>query len=550
VDSVLRGALVVDGSGAPARKVDVHLRGDVIAAVGPVQSIDDAIDVDLDGLMLAPGFIDPHTHFDAQVFWDPDLTPSSWHGVTTVVMGNCGFGIAPTRPRDRDFMLRTLERVEGMPLAALQEGIPWRFETFPQYLDAIEAVPKRINLAALLGHTPLRLYVMGQDALSRVATADEIATMRELVGEASMAGAVGFSTSKSPTHIGADNLPVPSRAASLHEIEELADVLGEAGTGVLQATWGVGLGVEEFAALAHRTGRPVTWTAIMADQAHPGRAQQLAARSRELGGTVYPQIACRPVVIQLQLQNPTLLARMPAFRQMVTTPLGERAARYLDSQWREQAQAELAADPLWNGRMASAVVEETEVHGGLLNGPNLGEIAAREGRTPFEVMIELALAEGLRTRFRIVLTNDDEEQITDLLQDDGLLLGLSDAGAHTSQLCDAGAPTHLLGYWCRERGALSWEDAVWRLTAHPAEVFGLSGRGLLRPGYAADLVAFDPETVGCEPIERVRDFPADTDRLITRSRGIKHVWVAGHPSRADDKPVHGAYHGRLLRNGR
>src|SRR2546426_6025951 len=262
MDFVLRNARLVDGTGAPARAADVGVAGDRIAAVGEIDA-GKAEQIDLDGLTLAPGFVDIHTHYDAQVLWDPDLTPSSWHGVTTVVMGNCGFGIAPTRPDHRSLIARTLENVEGMSVEALEAGIPWTFETFPEYLDTLDGLSTRLNVGALIGHTPVRLYVLGDEAVERPATSDEVARMRAIVAEALAAGAVGFATSKSPTHSGADGKPVPSRLAETDEVFELARALGEAGRGVMQATPGPGLFLEEFAALSKEVGRPVSWTALL-----------------------------------------------------------------------------------------------------------------------------------------------------------------------------------------------------------------------------------------------------------------------------------------------
>jgi N-acyl-D-amino-acid deacylase len=544
---VLQGAEVIDGTGSPRRRADVSVVGGHIAEVA--DSIDPGEDlaIDLGGLVLAPGFIDPHTHFDAQVLWDRDLTPSSWHGVTTVVTGNCGFGIAPTRPADRVTIMRTLENVEGMPLRALEAGLPWTFETFPEYLDAVEAAPNRLNIACLAGHTPLRFYVLGDEATERGASAEELAAMRGLLREALDAGAVGFSTSRSESHRGAYGRPVPSRAATLDEIRQLASVLGECGHGTFEATWGPDLFVDEFAAIARQIDRPVTWAALMTLKSDPAYSVRITREIEEAGGPVFPQISCSPIVVQLSLADPAPLANVPAFGEILSLPHPARAARYAEAQWRQRARVEVRER--WGDKLDDATVQETELHRHLRHGPTLGELARQAGTDSLDVMVDLALEEQLGTRFRVVMTNDDDDQIGVLLGNTRFLLGLSDAGAHTSQLCDAGNTTTLLSYWVRERGALTLEQAVWRMTGHPAEVYGLTGRGRIAPGWVSDLVAFDPDTVGCGEIERVVDFPAGADRLVTRSTGIAHVWVNGVPIWAEGEPVPDARPGLLLRRG-
>jgi N-acyl-D-amino-acid deacylase len=545
--TVLKRATVIDGTGSARRRADVVVTGERITEVGEHVDAGPAETVDLDGLVLAPGFIDPHTHFDAQVLWDPDLTPSSWHGITTVVMGNCGFGVAPTRPEQRPTILRTLENVEGMPLDALEAGLPWTFETFPEYLDAVEAEPTRLNVAAMVGHTPVRFYVLGDEATERVANPPEVDEMRRLVREAVDAGAVGFSTSRSESHRGAFGRPVPSRVGTVDEIRALAAVLGEAGHGTLEATWGPDLYVDEFADIAHRIGRPVSWAALMTLRADPENAGRVAQAVEAAGGQVYPQISCSPIVVQLSLADPAPLANVPAFGEVLGLPHHQRAARYADRSWRNRARVEVRER--WGDKLEFATVQETDRHHSLRNGETLGELARATGSDPLDVMVDLALEEDLATRFRLVMTNDDDDQIGELLGNPRFLLGLSDAGAHTSQLCDAGNATRLLSYWVRDRAALTLEQAVWRLTGHPAEVYGLTGRGRVAPGYVSDLVAFDPDTVGCGELERIWDLPAGADRLVTRSSGIHTVWVNGTPVWQDGKGIAGARPGRLLRGG-
>jgi N-acyl-D-aspartate/D-glutamate deacylase len=529
MDLLLRHASLVDGTGAPARPADVAVTGDRITAVAPAGELGSgggAEVVDLDGLTLAPGFVDVHTHYDAQVLWDGDLTPSSWHGVTSVVMGNCGFGVAPSRPGHRDTIVRTLENVEGMSMEALEAGIDWCFESFPEYLAALDARPKRLNVGAFVGHTPVRLFVVGGD--ERPATGAEVAEMQRIVREAVEAGALGFSTSRQPAHQGAFGRPVPSRFAEVDEVYALAWVLGDLGRGVVQVSIGPGLFVDQFSDLAVRYGVPVTWTALVARADKPGAALRTVERGAALPGEVYPQIACRPIVMQITMTDPTPLAEIDEWKEALARPRSERSSLYRDPSWRDRARpATLAA---WAHRWPKTSVEETGVHGAVVGVP-LDVLAADRGTTPFDLLLDLALADGMATRFRIVLDNDGDDEIGALLADKRTLLGLSDAGAHATQLCDACYSTHLLGHWVRERGALSLEDAVWRLTGHPHRAFRIAERGLVQEGFHADLVAFDPDTVGCLPVERVHDQPGGTDRLVVRSTGIHHTWVNGHPTR-------------------
>jgi len=545
-DLLLRNASLIDGSGAPAREADVAVAGERIVAVEPAGALAPGVGtrtVDLDGLVLAPGFLDIHTHYDAQILWDGDLTPSSWHGVTTVVMGNCGFGVAPTRPEHRDVIVRTLENVEGMSMDALNAGIEWCFESFPEYLDAIERRPKRLNVGAFVGHSPLRLSVLGGD--ERAATPDEVDTMCAVVRQAVAAGAIGFSTSRQPAHQGAFGRPVPSRFAEPEEIFAIASVLGSLGKGIVQVSIGPGFFVQEFSELSVRNGIPVSWTALVARADKPGAALRTVERGAALDGEVYPQIACRPIVMQISMADPMPLAEVDEWKEVLALSRPERAGLYRDEAWR--ARARRPTLETWSHRWPKISVEETHAHPGTVGVP-LDRLAAERGTTPFDLMIDLALTDGMATRFRVVMDNDGDDEIGALLADKRVLLGLSDAGAHASQLCDACFSTHLLGHWVRERKALSLEDAVWRLTGHPHRAYRIAERGLVREGFFADLVAFDPDTVGTTTMERVFDQPGGADRLVVGSTGIEHVWVNGTAIWSGGAEVPGARPGRLLRS--
>ena len=558
-DLKIAGGTLIDGTGRPGVRGDVGIRDGRLVALGEAKGAARRT-IDAGGLAVAPGFIDVHTHYDAQVLWDRRMTISPWHGVTTVVMGNCGFGIAPTRPEHRGLLMRTLEKVEGMSLAVLEEGLgyEWPFETFPEYLSTIEARGVLVNAGVMIGHTPLRFYVMGEEATERVATPDELRRMRALVREAIDAGAIGFATSKAISHIGAGGKPVPSRAADFDEVKTLAGALADAGRGIVQATVGRELFLDEFEALHRATGRPVTWTALlsgMAGFAGPATHHEILARSRALaaaGLPIVPQVTCRPLNFEFQFREPFIFESMPLFTRVSAADfegkcriyadpefrrafreLGQRAQRGIAAKWDRTVIAWCPTEPALEERMVATVATERGVH-------------------PVDLALDLALASKLEARFRMSVFNDNEDEVAELLAEPATVLALSDAGAHASQLCDACFSTYLLGRWVRERGTFTIEEAVRMLTSRPADVFGITGRGRIAVGLAADVVVFDPKTVGASSLRRVHDLPAGGDRLIADAHGIEAVIVNGQMIRrggvdviADGEPLPG----RVLRGG-
>jgi N-acyl-D-aspartate/D-glutamate deacylase len=535
-DLVIKGGTVVDGTGAPGRRADVAITGDRITAIG--DRLDGDRELDASGCVVAPGFIDIHTHYDAQVFWDPALTPSCFHGVTTVVAGNCGFSIAPTRPEHHTVIARTLENVEDMNVASLAAGIPWDFETHPEYLESIRRRGTYLNFGAYIGHTALRLFAMGDDAYERQATPEEVERMREIVRQAMDGGAMGLATTFAVTHRGIDGKPVPSRHADLSEFEALAGVLGELGKGVVQVTPGKQLGIADMYAFQQRIGRPITYTALLTMPNGMWRDHaELNESERAKGVQVWPQVSPRPLMFSMSVADPFTLNPAPMFAELMAGSRDERLAAYGDPDWRRRAvddlQAAMALPPRW----ATFAVMETPSHPEIVGRP-LTEVAEEWGCHPLDVLLQVAVDDKLETRVRATLANDDPEGVAYLLQQESCTLGLSDAGAHVGQLCDAPQATDLLGNWVRDKGVLSLEAAVRKLSGQQADIFGLADRGYVREGAAADLAVFDPATVAPGPLRRVRDFPADADRLTAdEPAGVRHVLVNGTPIQVDGRPV-------------
>jgi N-acyl-D-aspartate/D-glutamate deacylase len=533
-DVVIRGGTVFDGSGAPGRVADVAIADGVIREIGP--QLRGERELDASGCAVAPGFIDIHTHYDAQVFWDPALRPSSYHGVTTVVAGNCGFTIAPTRPEHRDVIVRTLENVEDMDPATLTAGICWEFETFPEYLELVRRRGTVLNFTAYIGHSALRLYVMGDAAYERAATADEISRMCDLVREALDAGAAGFSTSFSFAHRGIDGKPVPSRFAARDEVDALFAAVGRAGRGVVLATPGEQCSYPDFYEVQARIGRPFTWPLFAAPGGAHAKQLKLHEQSVPRGANVWPQVTSRPLTMQFTLADAYNLNVAPVFGELLKVGRALRMAAYRDPAWRSLAAADLDRVPM-RPRWETFEVSESNKFPEL-QGRRVADLARERACSPFDVMCEIAVAEDLETRFRAYIANDDVDAVADLLTHDHVVLGLSDAGAHVDQLCDAPLYTDFLGKWVRERSLMPLEKAVRKLSGEPADMFGFARRGYLREGCWADVCVFDPLTVGPGPLRRVRDFPADAERLTAEEpTGVRHVLVNGTPIRTDGRSL-------------
>ncbi|MBI3497134.1 MAG: amidohydrolase family protein [Proteobacteria bacterium] len=537
-DLVIKNAVIVDGLGSkPLQGALAVDNGRIVAvadaertgALGGAREI-----VDAEGLMLAPGIIDGHTHYDAQLTWDPWADPSPALGVTTVVIGNCGFTIAPCRERDRDLTMRNLTHVEGMSLEALRTGIAWEFESFSDYLAMLEKNGVGPNVAAFVGHSSIRTYVLGGDAARRRATDAEIAEMRHLVRDAMDAGAIGFATSTNEPHNCENGIPMPSRLADDREMRALVTAMGESGRGVFMLTKGTVTPVPYLESLAADSGRPVLIAAMLHNQTNPtrvfeGLAEMQAARGR--GHRLYPQVSCCPLTMDFTLRSAYVFEGLAAWKPAMQAHGEALKEVYADPQFRAAVKDDLLQHRgmrLFNSEWDKLdVVEAMRPANRWAEGGSVASHAATAGTHPLDWMLDFALSENLETQFTAVLLNTDEEAVGRLLTHPDSHIALSDAGAHLTFFCDAGFGLHLLGHWSRELGLMPVEEAVRRLTSQPAALFGMQDRGRLAPGAAADLILFDPATVGRSEKRRVSDLPAGATRLVTEAAGLHGVWING-----------------------
>jgi N-acyl-D-amino-acid deacylase len=556
IDLLLRGGRVCDGTGAPARTTDVAIDGGRIVSVDRTPAASRRV-IDVDGLVVAPGFVDVHTHYDAQVTWDGLCTPSSWHGVTTVVVGNCGFSLAPCRTDDRERLLGILEHVEGMPRESLRAGVRWSWESVPEYLDVLRATALGPNVGVLIGHSALRLFAMGDAAGERAARDDEIARMQAIVRGAMAAGALGFATSRSPGHVGEGGRPVPSRLATHAELRALAIAMARSGRGVLEITPETfPITADELGVLqdiARETARPVSFSAMLDLPERDGTWEPVWDRLRagvDTGARVVPQVSCRPMCFDFDLTSGCAsLDAVPVWRRFREAgDTGARSALLADPAFRAAVRAATLArsDAPSSRRWATVVVEDVRRDDlRRFVGATLAEVAAARGGDAIDALFDLARADGLATRFSMLLLNYEDARVARLLRQPDGLIALSDAGAHVSMLCDAGYATHLLGHWIRDLGLLPLEEAIRRLTAMPADVYGIVDRGRLAPGLVADVTCFDPVRVASRPPERIADLPGGAERLVVRADGIAHVLIGGVPF-VEGGEWTGAYPGRVI----
>jgi N-acyl-D-aspartate/D-glutamate deacylase len=554
-DFVIRDALLLDGLGSAPVRGDLGVIQGRISALGKIK--DPAKEtIDADGLALMPGIIDNHTHYDAQLTWDPLASPSPALGVTTAIIGNCGFTIAPCRPAGRDLIMRNLTQVEGMSIEVLRSGIAWEFETIPEYFAMLERRGVGLNIAGFAGHSSIRSFVMGEDASRRAATDAEIDAMRRIVLEAVQAGAIGFATSTSPAHNGEGGVPMPSRLAEDRELRALVGCLKEAGKGLFMLTKGGHTKMAFLEELAADSGRPVVVAALLHNNTSPGVVfddlDAIAAangRGRRMAGA----ISCCPLSFDFTMRSPYPIESLDAWKRALGKQ-GEAMKTVLaDPAFRQGIRDELARPAtfrLFNGEWDKVqVVETVRRENAHFEHRSLAELARASGRDPLDVWFDLALDEDLATVFIAQTLNSDESALEKMLRHPASLVSLSDAGAHLTFFNDAGYGLHLLGHWVREKKALTLQDAARKLTGDPAAFFGIEGRGRLQAGYAADLLLFDPSTVNRGPKKRVHDLPGGGARLVTPPLGVMGVWVNGSRI-ADERGLlpSDRLPGRVLRN--
>ena len=551
-DLLIKNGTVVDGTGAPRRHADVAVKDGRIVEIGAIK--DGARQVtDAEGQVVCPGFFDPHTHYDAQITWDRLLSSSAEHGITSVVMGNCGVGIAPCKPQARELLMDDLVNVEGMDKEVLSAGINWNFETFPEYMDVAERNSGGINRAFLMPLAPLRTFVMGAEATERSASADETRAMTALLSEAIQAGAAGFSTTVMPSHVGHGGKPFAARVASRDELSAYCGVLKKIGRGVIEMAL-----TKQFSRFADdeyemldfmltASGRPVTWLSVHNLVERPGGVQEVLAKAAPLikrGGL--PQILTRPLVADMNLRRPFQFGEMKCAKNIFDAPFERQLAMYADPSFRNAFKEELKLGRKWNAKGIS-VFKVTNPRLKAYEGSTIGDIAAKLNQDPNDVFFEIAADDNLETKYVVPRANTDRARIPDLLNDPRTLIGLSDAGAHVDMFAEAGYTTYLLGHWVREQQALSLEAAVKRITADPADYFGFKDRGRLTPGAAADIVVLDADRVGSpERASLVRDLPANGARMVSKAEGILQVFVNGTQLYRDGKHT-GNFPGKVLR---
>jgi N-acyl-D-amino-acid deacylase len=556
-DLLVKNGRIIDGSGRPAFHGDVGIaRGKIVELGrldGPARRT-----IEADGRVVAPGFVDNHCHYDAQVLWDPLCTFSCHHGATTVIVGNCSLALAPVKAHEREKLAGMLSYVEAIPMDVLKAGVPWTWETFPEYMRAV-GQRLGVNVGTLIGHSAVRLYAMGEACSDRAATDDELATMRRVIREALDAGALGLSITRNMNHFDIAGQRIPAACAPESELFALADVLREAGTGVIQCGGGTNPELKDrlLSRLSQASGRPIMYNTLLEQARQPGRWKKHLAHVEETvrhGIRAIP--LCNPgsVVNRFTMRNCQVFRSMPTWLPILQGADEDKLRAYRDPAVRLQLRAEVDAplnpDSTFSKRWDLMIVEEPKLpRHQALRGRDIAEIAKQQGKDPLDAFLDLAVEEDLDTVFSLGEINMDTEAVAQILGSPYAVVGLSDGGAHVQFHSNVSNPTRLLGYWVREKQIMSLELAVRRLTFDSANAFGIYDRGLLQPGMAADLVVFDPETVRPVAEDVVHDFPNDGWRMRELAEGIHYTVVNGEVLL--EKGTHtGSFPGRVLANAR
>jgi len=552
-DLLFRGGRIVDGSGLPSYVGDIAIKDGKIAEIGRIQG--GAVKtINVDGLVVAPGFIDHHTHMDGQIQWDPYATSEPEHGITSIVMGNCGLALAPVKSGDEEALVKSFVRVEAIPRAVLEQGIQWGWHSYGDYLDRLEG-RLGINVAGLVGHIAVRQYVLGDASTERPATAEETQRMKQLVREAMEGGAIGFSTNRNDRHMREDGKPVPSRLAEDEELFQLCDALGELNAGVIQINEGQPKIAKHFALYDHvarRTQRPVVWQIVRYIASRPNLwKEQLDAVAAifQSGQRAYGASSTTPTVRRFTLKNTQVFDEFPTWKNVMSLPLEARKQTLADPATRQKFRDDFS-DPrqtLFHRRWDLVKIEKVvNPENEKYTNKSVADVAAMRSEDPLDAFLDLALGENLETSFQNANSGGDQQAMAEILRSPYVLVGNSDAGAHVQYGAQFGYGTTLLGLWVRQRGVMSLEQAIHKLTFEVASIYGLAGRGLLQPGYAADLAIFDPEKImSCEP-EWAQDYPAGTKRLIQRAVGMHYTVVNGRVI-CEDGRLSGDLPGMVLR---
>ncbi|MGE0385787.1 MAG: amidohydrolase family protein [Gammaproteobacteria bacterium] len=560
-DLLIENARICDGTGAPSFHGSVAVSGGLITDIAPGNSTGAAARrrIDAGGRVLAPGFVDPHTHYDAQIAWDPLLTCSPWHGVTTVVMGNCGVGVAPVRRDLREIAMWDLVNVEAIPFDVMRQGIDWQWESHADYLGAIEKRGIALNVASLAPLTPLRQFVMGEAAFDREADAEESAQMAAHLRAAMQAGAFGVSTTLVPNHIGYQGRPIACRNAGRGELKALCNVLRDLGRGSVELALGGArqgyLSDEAYDLLKFldaESGRPITYLALTNDADDPRSYLNTVERLGPMldWRRVVPQMPCKPVTSQFDMKAPFIFAGLSALHPVFNQPLEEQMRMYRDPALREHVRRQAAKASVYRTIMERMYILEGGSPTALEHArttTSVADIARARGADPWDTWFDIALEDDLATVYTTAMTAFEPVGVENLLRDGRFLVGLGDAGAHVAQLCDAGYPTFMLGRWVRERQSIGLEEAVRMLTSRPADFFGIARRGRIAAGNHADLTLFDPDTVAMGDLEPLNDLPGGARRLVTRATGIDMTIVGGHVL-FESGEHQGGLPGRMLRS--